>query len=188
MSQSKSEATKERIIRGAAEVIRRDGLQACTHRAVAEEAGVSLGTTTYQFRTLDDLLTAVMQLAIEEFTVGTRDWLQHNTSGAIEEILTRFVMWTLSERSRLNTEYELFVAAVSRPLLRPCAMHWLHVHEALLMEYLQLTPEKARAAVSFIDAWLMRGIMDEPETALAEGIICAVFRAIVNGPQTEQTI
>jgi DNA-binding transcriptional regulator YbjK len=185
MSQSKSEVTQERIIRGATEVIRRDGLQACTHRAVAEEAGVSLGTTTYQFRTLDDLLTAVMQLAIDEFRDSTRSWLQHNTSGTMEDILTRFVLWTLSERSRLNTEYELFVAAVSRPLLRPCAMNWLHVHEALLVEYLQLTPEKARAAVSFIDAWLMRGILDEPETVLSEELIRTVFRAIVNAPQAE---
>ena len=183
MSQSKSETTKERIIRGAAAVIRRDGLQACTHRAVAEEAGVSLGTTTYQFRTLDDLLNAVMTLAIEEFTDSTRRWLEVNTSGTKEAILTRFVLWTLSERTRLNTEYELFVAAVSRPLLRPCAMNWLHVHEALLAEYLGLTPEKARAAVSFIDAWLMRGLLDEPETAMSDALICTVFRAIVNGPE-----
>lgn len=183
MSQSKSEVTQEKIIRAATAVIRKDGLQACTHRAVAEEAGVSLGTTTYQFRSLDELLNAVMQLAIDEFCTSTREWLQHNTSGAVEDILTRFVLWTLSERSRLNTEYELFVAAVSRPLLRPCAMHWLHVHETLLVEYLQLTPEKARAAVSFIDAWLMRGILDEPETVLAEDLIRTVFRAIVKGPQ-----
>ncbi|AEN67189.1 transcriptional regulator, TetR family (plasmid) [Enterobacter soli] len=183
MSQSKSEVTKEKIIRAATQVIRRDGLQACTHRAVAEEAGVSLGTTTYQFRTLDDLLTAVMQLAIDEFSDSTRRWLQLNASGATEDILTRFVMWTLSERSRLSTEYELFVAAVSRPLLRPCAMNWLHEHETLLIEFLHLPPEKARAAVSFIDAWLMRGILDEPETVLLEELIRTVFRAIVTAPQ-----
>lgn len=183
MSQSKSEVTKEKIIRAATQVIRRDGLQACTHRAVAEEAGVSLGTTTYQFRTLDELLTAVMQLAIDEFKESTLRWLQHNTSGSPEEILTRFVIWTLSERARLSTEYELFVAAVSRPLLRPCAMEWLHVHEALLIEHLHLSAEKARATVSFIDAWLMRGILDEPETLLAEDLIRTVFRAIVNAPQ-----
>lgn len=183
MAQSKSEATKEKIIRGAAAVIRKEGLQACTHRAVAQEAGVSLGTTTYQFSTLDELLNAVMTLAIEEFTDSTRRWLQTNTSGSKEEILTRFVLWTLSERSRLNTEYELFVAAISRPLLRPCAMDWLHVHERLLVEYMALTPEKARASVAFIDAWLMRGILDGPEALMSEVLICAVFRAIVNGPE-----
>ncbi len=183
MSLSKSEVTKEKIIRGAIDVIRRDGLQACTHRAVAEESGVSLGTTTYQFRTLDDLLIAVMQLAIDEFRRSTRAWLELNSSGLPEEALTRFVIWTLSERPRLNIEYELFVAAVSRPLLRPCAMRWLNEHETLLTEYLQLTPDKARAAVSFIDAWLMRGILDEPEMALPEDLICTVFRAIINQPQ-----
>lgn len=183
MSQSKSELTKEKIIRAAASVIRRDGLQACTHRAVAEEAGVSLGTTTYQFSTLDDLLSAVMQLTIDEFTLSTRHWLTLNTTGGAEDILTRFVLWTLSERSRLNTEYEIFVAAVSRPQLRPCAMNWLYVHEALLTEFLPLTPQQSRAAVSFIDAWLMRGILDEPEAFLDEDAIRTVFRAIVQGPR-----
>ena len=158
MSRSKSELTKEKIIRAAAEVIRRDGLQACTHRSVAEEAGVSLGTTTYQFATLDALLSAVMQLAIEEFTEGTRHWLDLNNEGEAEVVLTRFVLWTLSERSRLNAEYELFVAAVSRPLLRPCAMNWLYVHEG---------------------AWLMRGILDEPDAVLNEALISRVFQAIV---------
>lgn len=179
MSRSKSELTKEKIIRAAAEIIRRDGLQACTHRSVAEEAGVSLGTTTYQFATLDALLSAVMQLAIDEFAEGTRHWLALNNQGEAEAVLTRFVLWTLSERSRLNAEYELFVAAVSRPLLRPCAMNWLYVHETLLIEYLHLTPEQARAAVSFIDAWLMRGILDEPDAVLNEALIRRVFRAIV---------
>lgn len=183
MSQSKSEVTKQKIIRSASQLIRNYGLHACTHRAVAEVAGVSLGTTTYQFRSLDELLTAVMQMAIEDFSDSTRDWLQNNCFGMPEEILTRFVMWTLSERSRLNTEYELFVAAVSRPFLRPCAMNWLHVHEELLIEYLPLSPEQARAAVSFIDAWLLRGILDEPETMQEEILIRTVFRSIVKGPQ-----
>ena len=57
------------------------------------------------------------------------------------------------------------------------------MHEALLIEHLHLSAEKARATVSFIDAWLMRGILDEPETLLAEDLIRTVFRAIVNAPQ-----
>ncbi|WP_437612422.1 TetR/AcrR family transcriptional regulator [Erwinia sp. V71] len=178
--QSKSEATQERIIRAAAAVIRRDGLQACTHRAVAQEAGVSLGTTTYQFRTLDELHNAVMQQAIEEFAVSTRSWLSVNAFQPPEEVLTRFVLWTLEQRNRLDTEYELFVAAVSRPLLRPCAMHWLHVHEALLVEYLRLSRDQARAAVSVTDAWLMRGILDEGANEVNEKMIRSLFSAIVS--------
>ena len=183
MHQPKSKITKQKIIMGAAAVIRREGLNACTHRAVAVEAGVSLGTTTYQFRTLDELLIAVMELAIENFCESTRAWLKLNSSCLPEEALTRFVTWTLSERSRLNTEYELFVAAVSRPLLRACAMKWLHVHEELLEKYLHITPEKARTAVSFIDALLMRGIIDAPDTVPEELLIRNVFRAIVTAPQ-----
>lgn len=183
MSLAKSELTKEKIILGAASVIRKNGIQSCTHRAVAEEAGVSLGTTTYQFRTLDELIVAVMKYTIDVFTDKTSSWLKLNFSGKKEVILTRFVFWTLSERSRLRSEYELFVAAVSRPALRPCAMQWLHVHEELLMEYLALTPAQARAAVSCIDAWLIRGILNETEALLSEKMILTVFQAIVKNPQ-----
>ncbi|GEM_PF-4259869 len=180
MAQSKSEATQDKIIRAAAAVIRRDGLQACTHRAVAEEAGVSLGTTTYQFRTLDDLLNAVMQLAIEEFAASTRSWLTVNAFQPAEEVLTRFVLWTLGERLRLGTEYELFVAAVSRPLLRPCALHWLEVHQELVQEFLRLSPRQARAAVAFIDAWLLRGVLDGSDAVVDENTLRVVFSAIVH--------
>ena len=45
------------IIEATLGVMRRDGLRAITHRAVAAEAAVPLAATTYYFRDLDDLLT-----------------------------------------------------------------------------------------------------------------------------------
>ena len=45
------------IIEAALRVMRRDGLRAITHRAVASEADVPLAATTYYFRDLEDLLT-----------------------------------------------------------------------------------------------------------------------------------
>ena len=45
------------IIEAALRVMRRDGLRAITHRAVAIEAAVPLAATTYYFRDLSDLMT-----------------------------------------------------------------------------------------------------------------------------------
>jgi DNA-binding transcriptional regulator YbjK len=45
------------IIEATLRVMRRDGLRAITHRAVAAEAGVPLAATTYYFRDLEDLIT-----------------------------------------------------------------------------------------------------------------------------------
>ncbi|MEI7288807.1 TetR/AcrR family transcriptional regulator [Dickeya dadantii] len=176
---SKSEITAEQLIRSAAAIIRRDGLHACTHRAVAEEAQMSLGATTYHFKTLDDLLAAVMHQAIEDFAVSTRHWLSLRGTDDPAAILTDFVFWTIGERSRLTREYELFVAAVSRPFLRAHAAEWLHAHETILSEHFGFSRPVSQAAVSFTDAWLMRGILSGVDDLPDAYVIQAAFHAIV---------
>ena len=44
---------------------RGNGLAGLTHRAVADEAGVPLGSTTYYFADRNDLLVAAMHVAIK---------------------------------------------------------------------------------------------------------------------------
>lgn len=47
---------REKIFVATLTIIRNQGMRAVRHRAVAEQAGVSLGSTTYHFKTLDDLI------------------------------------------------------------------------------------------------------------------------------------
>jgi AcrR family transcriptional regulator len=54
----KGERTKERIVAAALALFRRDGYEATTMRAVAEEAGVSLGNAYYYFASKELLLRA----------------------------------------------------------------------------------------------------------------------------------
>ena len=48
----------DEIARAVIDVVARHGLRRLTHRKVAEAAGVPLGSTTYHFETLDDLMAA----------------------------------------------------------------------------------------------------------------------------------
>ncbi|MCC8367901.1 hypothetical protein J8V57_16755, partial [Xenorhabdus sp. PB61.4] len=56
----KGKAKYNQILDAVQVVICRDGIYECNHRAVAAEAGVPLGTTTYYFKTLDDMLRAAL--------------------------------------------------------------------------------------------------------------------------------
>jgi DNA-binding transcriptional regulator YbjK len=53
---------KERIAQAALDVVAEDGLRAATHRTIAARAEVPLGSVTYHFATLEDVLVAAFSL------------------------------------------------------------------------------------------------------------------------------
>ncbi len=60
--QARSERTRQRLLDAALERLAAGGPGAVTHRAVAEQAGVSLGAATYYFASKYDLLEEVYRL------------------------------------------------------------------------------------------------------------------------------
>src|SRR3954454_18360884 len=65
---------RERIANAAIAVVAERGVEGVTHRAVAAAAGVPLGSTTYHFATLDDLLVMALQTAAKHNIAGLRAW------------------------------------------------------------------------------------------------------------------
>jgi TetR/AcrR family transcriptional regulator, regulator of biofilm formation and stress response len=62
----KGEARREAIVRAALELIGEQGLDAVTHRALADRAGVPLSATTYWFASKDAILQEALLLAARE--------------------------------------------------------------------------------------------------------------------------
>lgn len=58
---------RQRIIDAAIRVVGERGIVGLSHRSVAVEADVPLGSTTYHFSTLDELLVAALRQANEGF-------------------------------------------------------------------------------------------------------------------------
>ncbi|MGU9869860.1 TetR/AcrR family transcriptional regulator [Kluyvera ascorbata] len=158
-SRAKSELTRERIIEAASEIIRQEGLHACTQRAVATELDISPGTITWHFRVLDDLHDAVIRNGVENFRTQTLKWFSEAEEASPEVQLTRFLFWTISQHARLLSEYELFVAAVARPRLRESAMEWVRAHSLILQSRFSLSAEQADGIVAYTDAWLLRSLL-----------------------------
>jgi AcrR family transcriptional regulator len=53
---SRGEQTRAKINRATLQIIKRKGMRGVRHRAVAKEAGVPLGATTYHFKDIEDLI------------------------------------------------------------------------------------------------------------------------------------
>lgn len=68
--QERGQLRRAAIVRAAAEVATELGFAAVSHREVARRAGVPLGSTTYYFGCLDDLLGEAAALTLER-------WVEH---------------------------------------------------------------------------------------------------------------
>ncbi|UGS37302.1 TetR/AcrR family transcriptional regulator [Capillimicrobium parvum] len=130
-------ARRERIAAAAIRVIARDGIDGLTHRAVAKEADVPLGSTSYHFGDMDELLRSAVELAealnrdvlteILERLEPERD-LAAAMAGLVEEL-------TVRQREQLMLDYELFLAARRRPNLREAARRWVDDGRALVRRF-----------------------------------------------------
>lgn len=65
-SQERGQRKKAAIVHAAVAIALEQGFGAVRHRAVAQRAGVPLGSTTYYFNSLDDLLGAVATAIYDE--------------------------------------------------------------------------------------------------------------------------
>jgi DNA-binding transcriptional regulator YbjK len=116
---------RERIIEAALEVIGLHGVEGLTHRRVAAVADVPLGSTTYYFASLDDLLAASMAhtIALESGRVGA--WLDALPAGEMAGPMARAILSSTTEsRARAIVESELYSSAIRRPALRAVAVEW----------------------------------------------------------------
>lgn len=127
---------RERIAKAAIAVVAERGIQGLTHRTAAAAAGVPLGSTTYHFATLDELLAAAVTDAATSNVGHLRDWesalpADADFAAALADLTLTFLV---TERARTIVEFELYVAALHRPSLRPAATAWddamMHVFSA----------------------------------------------------------
>ncbi len=73
---SRGEETRSRINRATLQIIKRDGMRGVRHRAVAKEAGVPLGATTYHFKNIDDLIVSAFSYWRAQPAEGSNPYVQ----------------------------------------------------------------------------------------------------------------
>ncbi|MGW0547403.1 TetR/AcrR family transcriptional regulator [Streptomyces altiplanensis] len=142
---------RRRIIDAAIRVVGSKGIAGLSHRSAAAEADVPLGSTTYHFRTLDELMVAALRQAGEGFAkaVSARGALEDPHADLADELARLLGEWLSGDRTGVELEYELYLAALRRPALRPVAAEWC----AGLADRLarRTDPVTARALVALMD-------------------------------------
>ncbi|MFD7438304.1 TetR/AcrR family transcriptional regulator [Streptomyces sp. NPDC059861] len=142
---------RQRIIDAAIRVVGAKGIAGLSHRSVAAEADVPLGSTTYHFKTLDDLLVAALRQTNEGFAglVAGRESLTDPRADLPAELAALLGEWLAGDRTGVELEYELYLAALRRPALRPVAAEWTEdVGEHLAR---RTDPATARALLALMD-------------------------------------
>ncbi|KQX53533.1 MULTISPECIES: TetR family transcriptional regulator [unclassified Streptomyces] len=150
---------RERIVDAALRVVGRSGLSGLSHRTVAAEADVPLGSTTYHFASLDELLVAALRKANEGFGRLLRDSpALAAPDGDLAAALARLLgEWMSGDRARVELEYELYLAALRRPALRPVAAEWTETVVTVLAH--RTDPVTARALVALMDGICLQSLL-----------------------------
>ncbi|WP_449349404.1 TetR/AcrR family transcriptional regulator [Streptomyces shaanxiensis] len=142
---------RQRIIDAAIRVVGEKGLAGLSHRSAAAEADVPLGSTTYHFKSLDELMVAALRQASEGFAkaVAAHGALDGPGGDLAADLARVLGEWLGGDRTGVELEYELYLAALRRPALRPVAAEWADDLAARLAH--RTDPVTARALVALTD-------------------------------------
>ncbi|GFG64001.1 DNA-binding transcriptional regulator [Mycobacterium kubicae] len=141
---------RQAIVEAAARVIARGGLSQLTHRRVATEADVPVGSTTYYFSDLGALREAALAHAATSATTWLDLWRQElDANAALPATLARLTAEYLTDQDRHRTLSELYVAASHQPQLQRLAQLWPEGLMALLEP--RIGRRAAEAVTVFLD-------------------------------------
>lgn len=157
---------RDRIIDAALGCIARDGVAGTSHRKVAQEAGVPLGSMTYHFAGMDELLVeAFTRFAASIAATFEERLAEVSDRDALVEALVGLIHGDLQRSTREQVlSYELYTLAARRPEFRAITQRWMRASRGALRRHLDATT--ARIVDAYIEGAAMHIALDpQPQTA-----------------------
>ncbi|WP_224390143.1 TetR/AcrR family transcriptional regulator [Pseudonocardia sp. ICBG1293] len=143
---TRSTRTRAALLDAAIEIICTRGVAAVTQRAVAARAGTSLASTTYHFRTADDLLVAAFEVTstrtIADMRRTAREAAERG-AGIVDAAMAVVARAPYGDRLPPDGVVQLTLSAIHNPRLRPIAEAFVE-ELATLFAPLTATPDTAR--------------------------------------------
>lgn len=181
------------LLEATLQLIGEGGLGAVTHRAVERVAGLPHGSTTYYFKTRQQLLEAAVGRLLE-IDRARGDEIVHAISRTLatrrplgeldlDAIAAAIVAWLESDRTYQLARYELFVESARRPELRAAMMagaeSFLRILEPIVVAAgSQDPPRDARIALAMANG-LMLEQLARPEPDFATAVLPAALRKLL---------
>lgn len=156
------ELRRAEITTAALQVIAEHGLAKASHRQIAERAGVALGSTTYYYPSLHDLLTQTLTEAVDQWA-NKIDELITNRDPAqpVADILIDTAAGFVADSSTALVTAELYIGSARSEDLRKLATTWLQRFRGAIATVTD--PETARAVAALLDgAMLQSVVLKEP--------------------------
>ncbi|WP_319447417.1 MULTISPECIES: hypothetical protein [unclassified Mycobacterium] len=138
----------------ALEVLARDGVAGITHRAIGEAADVPLGSITYHFATLDDIVQLAFQTHVDKLASRFEQRLASCEQAAdlIECIAMAITDDLAADPNELAVTYELYGDAVRRGATKRLTQQWMVRAEDALAQHVD------RATARLLDV-VIEGLM-----------------------------
>ncbi|MET7685103.1 TetR family transcriptional regulator [Streptomyces sp. NPDC005423] len=175
---------KERILDAALDVIAEGGVHSTTHRKIAARAEVPLGSLTYYFDGMDDLLAQAFARLADTMSLLYRQTVQAAGSRAeAEEAVVDLICGPAYATDRdMTLIFEMYAYANHNAAVSATTRSWLERSRDSLT--LHFTPGVSRALDALIEGWPMhRAFADAPlDRRLVAGTVHAIVSASAHLP------
>lgn len=154
---------RERIIAATLDLIAEEGIAAVSHRKIAARAGVPLGSMTYHFGGIDDLLHRAFDRFTDHIVAVFDAHLAVPTDSDQAREAVADLVHALSEGDRrdLVLTQELYTLAARRPTYRELTHEWMRRSRVHLEKHFD--PDTARQLDALIEGLILhRALAAEP--------------------------
>lgn len=152
---------RNRIIEACLDVIAESGVAGASHRRIAEAAGVPLGSMTYHFDGIDELLHE----AFTRFSRTISERFEQRMAAATDGASARDAVVAIIQEDvfgdgrELVLSHELYTLAARKPAYRALTTAWMRRSRAALERHFD--PETARLLDAVIEGISIHRALDE---------------------------
>ncbi|GGZ09549.1 TetR family transcriptional regulator [Streptomyces nitrosporeus] len=151
---------RERILAATLDHIAEEGVAGVSHRKIAARASVPLGSMTYHFEGIDDLLRQAFTRFADHIVAVFEEYLEPVGSPEEAREAVTDLVHTLSEGPRrdLVLTQELYTLAARRPEYQELTQTWMRRSRHLLERYFD--PDTARQLDALIEGLTLHRALD----------------------------
>jgi TetR/AcrR family transcriptional regulator, regulator of biofilm formation and stress response len=164
---------RDRIIDACLDVVVAVGVSGASHRKIAEAADVPLGSMTYHFTGMDELLRE----AFTRFAVEVSDGFERAMAAARDAdearraVVGLITADTMTARRHLVLTHELYTLAAREPAFRDITNAWMGRSRDALERHFD--PTTARVLDALIEGLTIHRALDAPQPGTAEATALA---------------
>ncbi len=166
----KGERRRFALVCAAADLLCQGGFESVTHRAVAEQAGLPLASTTYYFSSLEELIETVVDYLCTAELARLRDRVgslprRRRGAEAAADLLVDLLAGEPS-REQLISRYERYIACARHPAMRGVERRLLQqrveaVREAMVRSGRHARIDMMTALLYSVDGAVVSALVDD---------------------------